>query len=369
MAYIPGAAGLQIREKRERRGMSRKELAGRLGCSAEAVRLWEAGRHRPSAPHSLKLCGILGIPLDLFGEQESEAGPCTELQALRLLQTRCELTIHFKKKKIYLKENLRRQFRHAVEISIHPDNERELLIREKKEGRPKREYYSAMVVRRITDAVGAEGNTRFLCVREQDGWRGMFLPGMTESYLWDNLRKKGGVPEVEISCRDSILQALYRRCRNLAEWEEVDAFYQIGYQMAVCTNPFGGQKLWHDILIYTSALLDGVRSIGRRCRKAESSLSLNQTAGAYTKRTYGELWGQEAAFSQSIEIREFKEGLIWIEERVLCWRMQECDRGNIRPKKNLIPFLSRVIRSLQEKADKYFGKSYIRSRLVMETME
>ena len=36
-----------IRAKREKKGMSRKELGGILGCSGQTIWLWESGRTRP----------------------------------------------------------------------------------------------------------------------------------------------------------------------------------------------------------------------------------------------------------------------------------------------------------------------------------
>ena len=40
------------------------------------------------------------------------------------------MKVYYKKNQIYLQNNLREQLRSSVEISIHPKNERELLVRE-----------------------------------------------------------------------------------------------------------------------------------------------------------------------------------------------------------------------------------------------
>ena len=72
-----------------------------------------------------------------------------------------QLTVNCKRNRIYLKKNLIECLHGSVEISIHPENDRELLIREKGNGKVKKTYYSSKVVRNISRAVKAEGKMRF----------------------------------------------------------------------------------------------------------------------------------------------------------------------------------------------------------------
>lgn len=54
---------MQIRAARERLGMSRDELAAKLGCSVMTIYNWEKGRTRPSRPYRRILEERLGIKI------------------------------------------------------------------------------------------------------------------------------------------------------------------------------------------------------------------------------------------------------------------------------------------------------------------
>ncbi len=56
-----------IREKREEKGMSRRKEANMLGCSPQAVYMWETGKRKPGKKNILHLCRILGIGLTELG--------------------------------------------------------------------------------------------------------------------------------------------------------------------------------------------------------------------------------------------------------------------------------------------------------------
>lgn len=57
----------KIREYRERRGMTQKELAEALGVDQSAVSNWERGISEPTAFNIRRISDILGVsPGDLF---------------------------------------------------------------------------------------------------------------------------------------------------------------------------------------------------------------------------------------------------------------------------------------------------------------
>ena len=59
---------MKIREYRETEGLTRAQVAGRLGVSPTAVRKWEVGQAHPSADRLPALAGLLGCTIDeLFG--------------------------------------------------------------------------------------------------------------------------------------------------------------------------------------------------------------------------------------------------------------------------------------------------------------
>ena len=68
MEYRP-----QIKEMRDRMGMSQRDLAARLGLSPGAVALWELGRTNPTMENLLALADVLDCTLDeLFGREPPE---------------------------------------------------------------------------------------------------------------------------------------------------------------------------------------------------------------------------------------------------------------------------------------------------------
>lgn len=60
---------MKIKERREALGLTRVQLADRMGVSKVAVRKWEVGLAKPSADKLPALAGLLGCTIDeLFGQ-------------------------------------------------------------------------------------------------------------------------------------------------------------------------------------------------------------------------------------------------------------------------------------------------------------
>ena len=57
------AVGLRLREVREERGLSREELAARLGSTRGHVRKLESGLHAPRPDMVARLADALGVPV------------------------------------------------------------------------------------------------------------------------------------------------------------------------------------------------------------------------------------------------------------------------------------------------------------------
>lgn len=200
-----------IKRYREEQRLTRKELANLLKCTAETVRLWEIGRIKPSRRNMLQLYNILEIKLG-DGLYEKITDNFFKYGGRELIKKSRKLTIRRVGNRIYLNKNFQKEFTYAVEFSLHPRNKRELLIKEKSSGKSKSIYYSAEIVRKISQLVETNGNMRFLCVWDEaeEGWRGILLPEMSDSYLWKNLRKYTGQLIQDTMYRDSILYNLYR---------------------------------------------------------------------------------------------------------------------------------------------------------------
>ena len=67
--------GLRIREFREARGMTQRQLAREIGVNEEVISNWETGKNRPNVDVLKKLCGSLGVSADeLLGTGRDLAG-------------------------------------------------------------------------------------------------------------------------------------------------------------------------------------------------------------------------------------------------------------------------------------------------------
>ena len=334
-------------------------------------------------------------------------------QAEKLLNTRTELTIYSKCYGIYLKKHLREQFSHEVEISINPQNEQELLLIEKDTGRSRSMYYSRKLVRQIARVMKAEGNMRFWFVKDPvDGmWKGILLPEMAGSYLWELLSRggmKGGGnlenPEEpddrnDLEGRRELIRFLNRRCQYRIEYGEICALFEIGWNMAAAVDrEFGGKneyltiggsvtkggsgdkresecggeyetskkpRQWELALLYTFSLLRESKRLENRCRRF-SPVSMDRPVFRDRSCSLHDLLGWEDPHFSNLEIDEFKGWLTFFERLVLNWLLQERKLGeSISLAQSLQQSISEGIASLKEKAIRYYGLDYIRSLLIM----
>lgn len=66
MKDIEKAIGLHLKELREAKGLSLREVADRLDCSHASVHCWETGKRSIYAKHLSAYCDILGISISEF---------------------------------------------------------------------------------------------------------------------------------------------------------------------------------------------------------------------------------------------------------------------------------------------------------------
>ena len=287
----------------------------------------------------------------------------------RLLKNSMQLTVYEKRDRIYLKKNLRECIQGPVEISIHPENSKELLIRKIENGTVKKIYYSSKVVRTIAKMVKAKGKLRFFCIWDEKecGWRAILLPAMTESYLWNNLANFGSEVWEDITWKKEILRTLYRKYRNVAEFDEIRMIYSLAYKMAACSNMFEGSQIWHLILMYASALLDETGRIQNRCKRAESAVSLDQPCRRNEKYTILDFQTGWGIPHMRFEIEEFFEKLSGFERAILRQLLQNRNpEGSINFGVNLKKLIREGIQRLRRKAVNFYGRDYICSLLLME---
>lgn len=54
----------KIRELREEKGLTQKELGAKLGVAQAAVAQWESGKSTPTLPNMVRVADALGVTLD-----------------------------------------------------------------------------------------------------------------------------------------------------------------------------------------------------------------------------------------------------------------------------------------------------------------
>ena len=80
--------GGRIKELRERHGLTQKELAEKLGVSAQAVSKWENNVNQPDVSTIRKLCAIFGISVDEFLQESIPQNMATPNITLRKTRRR-----------------------------------------------------------------------------------------------------------------------------------------------------------------------------------------------------------------------------------------------------------------------------------------
>lgn len=68
MKDIELAIGLRLKELREEKGLSQRDVGERLGCSHASIHCWKTGKRSILAKNLSDYCDILGVTLSEFFE-------------------------------------------------------------------------------------------------------------------------------------------------------------------------------------------------------------------------------------------------------------------------------------------------------------
>lgn len=79
---------LKIRELREEKGLTQKELAALIGNVQRNISNWENGSHEPDCESIVKLADVFGVSLDeLFGRDTAAVPSGLDEERERLIRT------------------------------------------------------------------------------------------------------------------------------------------------------------------------------------------------------------------------------------------------------------------------------------------
>lgn len=279
----------------------------------------------------------------------------------KIFNERLELSIYKNRGQFYLTKNLRKQFRHKIEINIDVKNQKRLIIKELDEGNVQQNFYSKKLAQHISDLVGVNGNMKFLFIRDEadNCWIGVLLPEMAGSYLWDiNMcQKKEYLPK---NYKEEIIISIYRKFWNLLEKEEIEHCYFISNCLVSGISDYRLAIYYTAMYAYT--LAKQMAAIQRRCKKIESRLSLNQPLVVDETGTLLDIYVYQSYQLENIEIKEFRDGLTLMEHMVLKYLLQERDIENsIGYGYRMRKIIEHAKISLRQKAVEHYGWSYIRS--------
>ena len=366
--------GSYIRQARECKGLSRRQLVDLIGCTYESVRLWEHKNRRPDYSHLFNICAALNIdPSRLYDDSEASLTcmngiMASEFMAASLIKNRCEISVYPEKKQIYLKKNFRQCLEHDIEISIDPEDHRGLLIKEKDRSKLRRCYYDADLVRELTDNTRTNGKLNFLILKdgsEEALWRGKLLPAIgTDSYLWKRPDKHTHLFDYD-EYKAIIIKALRNESAGFLEYEEISQFFDIGYYITVSEKKYYGDMFWYHVLMSSYNMISEMKSVLRRSKRAEAEFSLDKEPKMNDLHAYGCRRSAEDECFSYLVVEDFISRLTLIEESILKLRYRNIDWFNCNDighgLKNL---MKETIEKLKAKAEEYFGMDYISSILI-----
>ena len=189
---------------------------------------------------------------------------------------RFEISVYTDRGQIYLKKSFREQFEHRIEIDINPANPRKLVITELEEGTIRENYFSKKLCAQISEAVGITGNMKFIFIQNQftECWEGVLLPDMKKSYLWEQNFKEMSDDEIEEfkTYKERIMILLHHKFYRFLELGDVKQCLELS---CFLVHDIDETLREYYITMYATALLEKMAAVQRRCKKIESSWSVD----------------------------------------------------------------------------------------------
>ena len=369
-----GDFGSRLKHAREAKGIKRRELADRVGCTYEVIRLWEKGEHLPTYRSLMKLSSELGyIALDPMLDSDTAADmsedSISEFMLLSFIKNRLELSVYPKCGKLYLTKRFTESLEYGIDVYYFDDRPGELMIQERTDKPISNIYRDKKLVRRISNILGTQEKIKYIMIKDGNAegcWYGLALPSLFGgAWYWDTDRDRIQTDlNLSHKVKSTIFNALKRASEGFVDDEEIDQFISIGAQVILSEKRFTGISFIYHVFMASFAMMNELKAIERHCRRAESKLSLDQPAKYDKHYTFGHTCGAEDACFLLIEIKDFVGRLTLIEKMVLDLKYKNIDWMSA---KSLGPNIKKLIvdntEILKKKAIEYFEEDYIHSLL------
>ena len=236
----------------------------------------------------------------------------------------------------------------------------EIEIKEKEHGTIRTAYYSKEKVEILRKHTKCEGRMRFAFFRdeEQDIWRGILLPELRKSILWENIKYGQAVGKSNTDYFEKFLKSKYS---GLVENEEICECSRIGSLIADSVYASHNSQFEKCIFLCIWSLVDEIAKIQRKCRKIEGAISGDKLMPTLSGTCYKDMWGACDVRFGNIEIEDFRSKLTALELAVL----ERLYNKEMLIERNENPFFLKIVlpvnESRKEKAYKYYGEDYVRS--------
>lgn len=195
----------------------------------------------------------------------------------------------------------------------------------------------------------------FIKEPESNRWRGILLPELKKSYLWENMQK---CTQYTYENDQNMIQLLNYFFRRYVEKDEILQFYEIAKNMVESMKieeSMAKSYIW----IYAVALLDQLR---RAERRKIMVMSFDRIIRTGYRETFLDRLGLKDVHFKNLELEEFFDTLTKREKYVLRNLVKRADSGEqTNYECSFVRKMWSVVCGLREKANAYYDACVVRS--------
>ena len=276
---------------------------------------------------------------------------------INFIKEKNEATVSPKCNRIYIRRSFEKKLKCALDIKINPENSKELIIEEKIDQKKRKGFSTKKLIREIADEIGTNENMHFYFIKEVEcnRWRGILLPELKKSYLWENMQT---CSQYTYENDQNMIQLLKYFFIRYVEEDEILQFYEIAKNMAESMK-IEENMVKSYIWIYAVALLDQLR---RAERRKTVVMSFDRMIRTDCRETFLDRLGLEDVHFKNIEMEEFFDTLTEREKYVLRNLVRRADSGEqTNYECSFVRKTWNVVCSLRKKANAYYEACVVKS--------